>query len=874
MDEEFDFDDFWKRQQRDSKYKLTEIQCGQKTAVYKEKTAIVKRWLRRNARAFNWARCDELEAWDEALRHGGFATRAFRDSMNDDKKSLQDYRSIAELLEGKVVLPPDLQKTLEECIKLRRQVNLHYTNKQPQSPEEEAENESHAWFITALEYILEILRDRREAFAICLHELLEQMYYTTGAVMAAWRRYKSTKRGLMQATLITYASVETARDLEAKFKEKMLLRPQWTKLLGDWYHYRDYALLDVEGIEFPRDLSTDVRVLLGIETPQPIQKSTSGTTRRNLNLLHFPATYVLDNYRAISEVWKQRRRTGPLPGYPIDLSFLYDEHIQPGAKQKGRSKRRRDQDEERNRKNLKTAYEDQIKTTWSLLNEMKTLDTYQLADDPETGGKRIAPVTNVNNVPINITDWFTEALQRVVRDTEPIDMATSFSLQLLARISQLFNRDTILQNGLLFSQTYAEVSDFTPLQEKRFQDRRRYDFHNLLNNFTLETRGEGLQHHLKEAMLQRRAFLPEYYSQHEWKISGEGGEEIHVRGNLLEIIRIPNTKGLPLHKIDSTSTPRQVDVTWYYSLDQKLEYIMTQLLCAPVLGLQRRIAEYQADSDFAENNFSLFTFVHLLRALSIMEPDLEDARMDKVIIRNFTNWFPTEDGTESAAAYLDFMKSNVPKDGDGWKYSKYTDITWSKPAGTLAGLLHGVKGNSVGLFASQLERHVEEIREWEDVHTNRDKRKTRELRQKVDQTIAEHRQVGLDSVSEFTWEKLVDVITEGLPQLPCCDVEVCFYDVVAEYYWHLRKIGEAIGCVANDHETTKHYHTRLLFKILEDFASKEKESQEAKARGDVYRKWRSKTHLSKVKLVLQSKNQFEKEREEKRNAQLSALRET
>ncbi|KAK7542142.1 uncharacterized protein J3D65DRAFT_674041 [Phyllosticta citribraziliensis] len=879
---------------------LEEYEVRALHARYKPLTDNVSDWIKTTAIQKGWeadlislkdVSLEEKETWKD-WPEGDYLV--YRDSASGRLKKQAEY-----LEEKNALLPVALSAQFEECIQLRKIVHQHFVETKP---ELKKENEHHRWFIETCETMYGMLRDHRRDFAKELYSVLTQISSTTNEVMDAWSSYKKVGRGLVQATLITYAVLERVKRLEAEFVNKMDTKQMFkkmTSLKNNWYRTRNYALLSVDNPDLPDDFLADIRGLLpkkqidnasgsasaSASVPASASASTLSSLVRNMDLIHFPSTYVMANYQAMAKQWHNQVEKCPVPGYPIDLTHVHPDSQGEGTVPQGNKRKLTTEAKElEKRKRLKTRYDDQIKTSWELLNELKLLYTYRLIRDGEREGDEEAwdDDDSKNTFALRLkahgesfpTDWFTQALREVIVANNLPDMATSFSIQLLAKLRQLLDPKTVKKESLLHWKIYDEFcanEKYSNEKDWDLRDDRRTQHCDRKQMASVHAECELKSYHtrMKAAMLKKKDRLPTFLYKYEWTSNDKAEDEVQfVRGKgERKTVRIYNESGL--RRVESNRVFGQpIDVSWYTVPAERQSYDILQPIYVGIAGLKRRLVDYAAELNFANENFSIFVFSHLVQALHVWYPEIKEARQDAILCQHQPNWFPCDvamDGT----AFMNTVNSRVQKVGNDFQYHDRESIL--DPPVPVKTLSHIILGSSeddssiptFSLLASQLRRHHEEWRCREDIRNNTVKNKRKKLIQALEDKEKENSQQQEDM--ELSLEQIIDALKKGLPTLVCGDIERSFYDLSVEYEGYLQQLGKDIDCKQLPDENSKHYHSRLLFTVLDDY------STQAAAPGARRNQWRNSTHLIKVQSLLKQKEEREVEREIKRENELMKM---
>ncbi|KAK8167873.1 hypothetical protein BKA80DRAFT_340850 [Phyllosticta citrichinensis] len=606
-------------------------------ARYKQLTNNVSNWIKTNAIQKGWE-ADMINLKDRVGQVG--------------------LKKQAHYLEEKnALLPVALSAQFEECIQLRKKVHQHYVDTKPESKKE---NEHHRWFIETCETMYGMLRDHRRDFAKVLYSVLNQISSTTNEVMDAWSQYKKVGRGLVQATLITYAVLDSVKQLEAEFVNKMNTRQifkKMTSLKNKLYRTRNHALLSVDNPDLPNDFLTDVRGLLpksqidktsgsgsaSASVPASASASTVSSLVRNMDLIHFPSTYVMANYQAMAKQWHDQVEKCPVPGYPIDLTHVHpDSQGEDVVPQGNKRKLTTEAKELEKRKKLKTRHDDQIKTSWELLNELKLLYTYKLIRDGEIEGDEEAwdDDDSKNTFALRLkahgepfpTDWFTKALREVIVANDLPDMTTSFSIQLLAKLRQLLDRETVNKENLLHwqifeefcaNEKYSDVGDWDLRDDRRMQqcDRKQ------MASVHAECELKSYHTRMKAAMSLKEERLPPFSYKYEWTRTDKAEDEIQFVREKGERKTVRIYKESGLHRVESDRVSGQpIDVSWYTVPAERHSYDRLQPVYVGIAGFKRRLVDHTAKFNFANENFSIFVFSHLVQALHVWYPEIKEAR--------------------------------------------------------------------------------------------------------------------------------------------------------------------------------------------------------------------------------------------------------
>ncbi|KAK8167871.1 hypothetical protein BKA80DRAFT_323473 [Phyllosticta citrichinensis] len=847
-------------------------------ANYTNRTKQFTTWIDTNAREHGWRETmtpTSPRSWNREVEK----LRKYRRSLNERLGFLeiQESRELespffgesvlkiaqqADFLNLKgVTLPRQEQASLEGCIDLRKQANRHFSTftrrdfgTWEQYQKHLESNRNHEFFIAVIYYILRMLWDPSYYFAKKLYRLMTEMKSMTHEVMDAWKQYKKTGIGLIQASLIARGAATRSFKMETEFFEQMMTETgedeKLQAIVREWQSERCFTSLNVENDEYPPTLLADLRGLLLMD--QEDQKiSSMATLKDHLELLHYPTIPVLTNFRAISKLWNSQKEKFPVPGYPVDLGHVYPgDRFNKAQPKSGQGKKRKlDQNQLDSRKKLKTAYDEQIQLTWKYLNDIKLLYSYGAVVDLSEGNYTLDS-QKPDSGPSHLgTDIFSVSLNHVVVDKSEMFMGVSYTIQLLVKISQLFDEKTIDKQGLLYRQTHKEVNDELggeePYFKNRREDRNHFDSDKRRNAICEDNWGYTKERVVKFCL--RQSGEPAFSAKFEWAVDDEGNEAYHVaEGRARRTVPIPEDD--QLSKIDKAPhfPEKQMDVNWFAGLGPEGEqfYFKNQPLYVGELALRRRLSDYKADIEFLNGHLSTFVLVHLILALNVMDGEADPkARQDQAILDQCPEWFPASIPA-NATAMLQFVEARLPRTGDDQYDFSGTEIQVPKPVETLWKLVMDYDQDvSLDVFARQLEEYGAEVQAPPN---------------------------GLRR--PLSWPKFVSILKRCLPKLACADVERDNYRLGFTYAKHLEKVGKEIGFIWNkETESLKLYNTRLLYFILDDFKRKEDLSISMKASGRKPKGWRAKTHLSKVKNILAAKDEKAKKAEKERKEALEAM---
>ncbi|KAK7542140.1 uncharacterized protein J3D65DRAFT_689850 [Phyllosticta citribraziliensis] len=851
-------------------------------ANYTNRTKRFTNWIETNAKKHGWREAmtpTSPRSWNREVEK----LRKYRRSLNERLGfvEIQESRELespffgesvlkiaqqADLLNLQgVTLPRQEQASLEGCIDLRKKANRHFstftrrdfgTFEQYQKHLES--NRNHEFFIAVIYYILRMLWDPRHYFAMKLYRLMIDMRSMTFEVMDAWKQYRKTGMGLIQASLIARGAATRSLKMEREFFEQMMEETgedeKLLEILHEWQSERCVAALNVENDEYPPTFLADVRGLLLLD--QEDQKISSMTTLKDhLELLHYPTIPVLNNFRAISKLWDSQKKKVPVPGYPVDLGHVYpgDRFNKPQSKPGQGKKRKLDKNQLESRKKLKTAYDEQIQLTWKYLNDIRLLYSYSAIVDPSGGEPILDPQKPDRPRPSYLgTDYFSVCLNHVVEGNSDVFMGVSYTVQLLVKISQLFDENMINKQELLYRQTHKEVNDEAG-EEPYFKNRMVYrDYHDSSKSrkgIYEDNWGFTQERVVKNCLRQSGETI--FSAKFEWAVDNEGNETYHVaEGRSRRTVPIPEDD--QLSKIDKAPhfPVKRMEVNWFagLGLEGGQFYLKNQPLYVGELALRRRLVDYKADIEIMNGHLSVFVLVHLIMALNVMDGESDPkARQDQAILDQCPEWFPAVIPA-NATALLQLVETRLPRTGDGQYDFSGTKIQVPKPVQTLWEIAMECEEDvGLDLFARQLEEYGAEVQAPQQAPPNRVRR-------------------------PLSWPKFVGILKRCLPKLACADVERDYYRLGFTYVEYLGKVGKEIGFIHDEEkESLTMYNTRLLYYILDDFKHKEDLSISMKASGRKPKGWRAKTHLSKVKNILAAKDEEAKKAEKERKGALEAM---
>ncbi|KAK7568735.1 hypothetical protein IWX49DRAFT_550909 [Phyllosticta citricarpa] len=855
---------------------------------YKNLTKAFKEWIEDNAKQLGWTKTRR----PRSPRSWSAEVQKLRDYRNDMNKKLgftnepenvelespfqgQSVLQIAQqadfLKEKGVKLPQNEQANLEKCIELRRKANRHFSSFEKSDMKYQEDwtthqksNRDHEFFIKIIWYIKRMLWDPEYYFAMKLYKIFSEMRGMTDEVMEAWKQYKSSGVGLIQATLITHAAVVRAYQLEEDTYQEMTTETENDQglipLISSWNYNRSLNHLNVDNKVYPPSLLADVRGLMQLD--QDDQKISSvPTLRDNLELVHFPTIPALKNFQVISKLWDSQTEKFPVPGYPVDLGHVDPGNLYDKAKPNSRQgkKRKIDDSQQKARKKLKTTYDNQIKLIWKYLNEAKLLSTYFLPQVSPGARAVVKLIDPADEAPYFPPDLFSVTMNRIINGSDTIPIRDSFSIQLLVKINSLFDDATVEKKELLHLHTIGEVADEfisstseNSVWEKKRESRQMFDRTGRRSAIYEDNYSYTWIRELRGHLHNMRAQFPSVSGKFEWEVNSEGRKTFHVTENLKRRkVRIPDDGSLG--RIDHSHFPdKRMDVSWFADLNRDPEdanfYMKNQPLFVGHLALKRRLVDYQADLNHVNDGAGIFVLFHLILALNVIDQkgDPKD-RQDHAILDHNPEWIPAA-MPANATEMLQLVESRLPRAGGQYDFSE-TSMKFPKPVDTLWDIFMGknsLQQQSLDVLAWQLEEYRAEGQAPPTTGSRR----------------------------PLPWPKLVSLLKRGLLKLACGDVERSYWDYEFLYRQCLGKLGKDTGCVWNEQtEHVREYHARLLYFILDDYKTKEDINMAMKAQGHSIKGWRSKTHLSKVKYIFEYRDKEARDTEKFREEELEKMKE-
>ncbi|KAK8185775.1 hypothetical protein BC567DRAFT_205153 [Phyllosticta citribraziliensis] len=653
-------------------HKLSAHEIDSKYKKYKDFNEEFERWLVEKAKSKGWQGRNE---------------------------GVDRFSEQGELLRDKSIkLPPGIQTSLEECIKLRQQLIQHYEalspreikdSKSAQSWKRHVEkNEGHDKFNHVLQYILSILgvntsdsdKVRRRRIAIEMRKTLREMQKLTVDVIRAWEQYRVNRLSLSQVTLVTHAAVEESQSIEKKFYDQWPPNSEDYQFVQDFYTDYDPKLVDLGDNSLKTSAKTtlddDLTGLLNQDRyyPQSQEFETS------MDILHWPTIYVLSNFQGMMEQWK----TYPVPGHPLCLEHVFYEGKKHRSKGPGKYETYTDTEavpdvrglkdnnerkiKRKKHENLKAQYKDQIKSTVEHLNEILYLHTFPVDTDTQTAtfgvyrecqeekeGESDPEEKKEVFLP---KDIFSKALSDVVQDRGKISMSTSFTIQLLVKIHHLFEKvpsEATESKALSFrEEVHNEATKSSDDDPERTKIR-------LENESLLSSIYASCQN--GHALWMKKQDVPGLTNNFQFQMDDNSKSVVEIGINGDEVSKTTVPASPRIHVVN----PYMID-DWRHDVTchaKTAEYYSNkQPLYAGTLDLVRRLAEYRADIASANSTLSIFALTHLKEVPEAPpEAHYHISPVCEAVMRQHHSWFPQEFQARSASDIIDLIKDKVQKTG-------------------------------------------------------------------------------------------------------------------------------------------------------------------------------------------------------------------
>ncbi|KAK8219011.1 hypothetical protein IWZ01DRAFT_494554 [Phyllosticta capitalensis] len=286
------------------------------------------------------------------------------------------------------------------------------------------------------------------------------------------------------------------------------------------------------------------------------------------------------------------------------------------------------------------------------------------------------------------------------------------------------------------------------------------------------------------------------------------------------------------------------DINWHTE-DVRL-YTAEQPLHAGSTFLKRKLVDYHADIRFANDDFCIFIFTHLLEAFRVLFPKAQDAEHDRMFLeQQHPEWFPLHTPRPDNAT--DFFYDYHFREESQIKPHPAVKTLWEI-------FILGQPDASIATFGDQLKQWADEW-QYREKHLKSSKAKDRK---KALENLKEvlNRNQATDSLS---WESLVKILEEDVPKLPCMEKNRNFRSLAEQYRSDLKDVENEIGFKWDNvlDQDERSFYCRMLFNILQDWKEKEGKRDPEDKKQD----WKKKTLLAKIRVVFEKRNEREIERE-------------
>lgn len=560
-------------------------------------------------------------------------------------------------------------------------------------------------------------------------------------------------------------------------------------------------------------------------------------------------------------------------------------------------KRKPELEKEESRKRLRVTYEKQVKQTWELLNEIKLHFGWKVENPCDKANHQLVKKTaeqagRGDEFP---TDVFSEALAFVFEPGHDLSMSVSFTIQLLAKISILL-KETDESAELTMEKMLKDCKGSLVL-DPTTEQREAWDESGTYSQINEDCAWNDYHTRLKFE-------LPsEFYRQKavKWKINDQYQEEFELENRNTQekkVFTIPTDLGhysVDPFRMAPEGNHTYDDINWHTE-DVRL-YTAEQPLHAGSTFLKRKLVDYHADIRFANDDFCIFIFTHLLEAFRVLFPKAQDAEHDRMFLeQQHPEWFPLHTPRpDNATDFLEMVSSrveqNVVKTVVGSQSSDYPHLRrhYNWMASNKPEDLEKVRGTETHFYdyhfreESQIKPHLavktlweifilgqpdasiatfgDQLKQWADEWQYREKHlkssKAKD-RKKALENLKEvlNRNQATDSLS---WESLVKILEEDVPKLPCMEKNRNFRSLAEQYRSDLKDVENEIGFKWDNvlDQDERSFYCRMLFNILQDWKEKEGKRDPEDKKQD----WKKKTLLAKIRVVFEKRNEREIERE-------------